>query len=66
MDIKRLFIPRGGFRRVFSVIRMISLMIGAAIASVYFMTDGNVSASLLLASVAYIVFRLAQIRGYIK
>jgi hypothetical protein len=66
MDFKRLLVPDGGFKRVFSIVRFIALMAGAGIASVYFMTGGSFIAAALFAFVTYVLFRYGQIKGYLK
>ena len=66
MDFKRIFSMKAFQTRVFTVVRLVFLIIGAGVASVYTMTGGNVSAALMFACIAYIAFRYGQIKGYIK
>jgi len=63
---KRICCPKGGYKRVFSVVRFLAMFIGAGIASVYFVTGGNIFAAIGFAITSYVLFRYGQIKGYIK
>ena len=63
---KRIFVPDGGYKRVFSIIRFLVLLIGAATASIYFLTDYNDFAAIGFAFTAFVLFRYGQIKGYLK
>ena len=63
---KRIFVPNGGYKRVFSIIRFLALLAGAGVASVYFLTGGSFFASAGFAITAFVLFRYGQIKGYLK
>jgi len=64
--VKRIFNPKGGWSRVFSIVRFLAMFIGAGIMSVYFVTGGNIFAAVGFAITSYVLFRYGQIKGYIK
>ena len=62
---KRVF-KREALRRIFSKARFFSLLFGAGIAGVYFLTGGNIFASVGFTLTTYVLFRYGEIKGYIK
>lgn len=62
--LKRIF-RKDSLSRVFSVARLVSLIAGAGIASVYLLTNGSIIASIVCGVVAFVLFRYGQIKSYL-
>ena len=62
--VKRIF-KKESLSRVFSITRLVSLIIGAIIASIWFLTDYNDLAAIAFAFIAFVLFRYGQIKSYL-
>jgi hypothetical protein len=62
--LKRIF-KKESISRVFSIARFMALLVGAGAASVWFMTGGNIFASVGFFITAFVLFRYGQIKGYL-
>ena len=66
--IQRIFSLRG-FKRAFSIARLVAAILGAAVMAVYFLIGVNslvgVMAAIGMAFTSYILFRYGQIKSYL-
>ena len=66
--VQRIFSIRG-FKRAFSIARLVVAIMGAGIASVYFLLQANtiaaLAASVGMAFTSYVLFRYGQIKSYL-
>ena len=62
--LQRVF-KKEAFTRLYSRARFFTMLLGAAVAAVYFFTDENIFAAIGFAITTYILFRYGEIKGYI-